>query len=285
MLFQLGNKTFEGLYAPSQWNRSGNEANLAEYDLINTKPRLQLTGETLEEISLSFKLRVEFCNPAQEVADLEAWKKTGEVLPLLLGSGEYVNDYVIKGITKNIVQTFSDGTPIELGITIDLLEFVPSSAADQQTATDRRSAAAVGDKTQTSRRPTQPKTPEAQAHQALMKAENSAWEAANAADEARSATTPANFADKVNGKVKQAQKAMDDARQRVSDVQQNINNATGIIAAVDNAKDKLQELGTIMTPPISTQDLNDAILNLQTGVRGVDTNSTVFTTDIILRKL
>lgn len=285
MLFQLGTKIFDGLFAPGNWSYSGNEANLAEYALINTKPRLQLTGETLEEVNLSFQLRAEYCNPDLEIKDLEARKKSGEVLSLLLGNGEYVNDYVIKSIGKNIIQTFADGTIIEAGITLSLLEFVPASVEEQQAASDRRTASAVGDKKQSVRRPVQKPTPEAEAHKALMNAENKAWEVANVATDMKNATTPTNFIDKVKGKIKQAQTAMDDTRQKITDAQQQINNATGIITAVNNAKDKLEEINDLMQPPISTQALNNAILNLQTGIRGVDTNATVFTTDIILRKI
>ena len=87
-------------------------------------------------------------------------------MPLLLGNGEYINDYVISGVEKNINQTFDDGTIIDAGVTINLLEFVPFSKDEQQAATDRRNAAAVGDKQQIARRPVQPKTSEAEAHTA-----------------------------------------------------------------------------------------------------------------------
>lgn len=284
MLFQLGNKQYDGLFAPESWSYSGNEANLAQYPLINTKPRLQNTGETLEELTFSFQLRVEFCNPAQEIDDLEQWKKDGEILPLLLGNGQYRGDYVIRSVDKEIVQTFNDGTIIEAQITLNLLEHVPDSAEEQQAATDRRNAAAVGDKKQIVRRPAQKPTSEAEAHAALMLAQNKAWEASEAAQKAMEAQSPESKITDVKRAISSAQDAMDAARQKVSDAQEQINNATGIISAVENAKDRLTEIGNLMQPPISLTALNDSILNLQTGIRGIDTNSTVFTENIILRR-
>lgn len=285
MLLQLGNKIFEGLYAPSALGYSGNEANLAEYSLINTKPRLQFTGQTLEEVTLQLKLRVEFCTPAQEIKDLEAWKAAGEILPLLLGNGEYVNDYVIRAIGKEITQTFNDGTIIEAEITVSLLEYVPGSEEEQQAASDRRNAAAVGDKKQVIRRPVQKPTPEAEAHKALMEAQNKSWEAAEEAIKAKDAQTPEEHISKVQSKVERAQAAMTDARDKISQAQEKITEATGIIASVNQAIDKLSEIGNLMQPPVSLTALNDSILNLQTGLRVVNESSTPFTNDIILRKL
>ncbi|MCO5285210.1 MAG: phage tail protein [Chitinophagaceae bacterium] len=285
MLLQLGNKVYEGLFVPSTISYSGNEANLAQYDLINTKPRLQFTGNTLEEVTLQFKLRIEFCTPAQEIKDLEAWKSTGEILPLLLGNGEYVNDYVIKSVGKEITQTFNDGTIVEVDITISLLEYVPGSEEEQQAASDRRKAAAVGYKKQVIRRPTQKPTSEAQAHTALMEAQNKSWEAAEEAEKMKNADVPEEHISKVQSKVAMAQAALEDARNKISEVQENITVATGVIASVNKAKDKLTEIGNLMQPPVSLTALNDSILNLQTGLRGVNDAAIPFTNDIILRKM
>ncbi len=285
MLLQLGNKVFEGVYAPAAMSYSGNEANLAQYALINSKPRLQFTGTTLEEVAIGLKLRADFCNPDQEIKDFDAWKNTGEILPLLLGNGEYVNDYVIQSIGKEITQTFNDGTIVEVDITISLLEYVPGSEEEQQAASDRRKAAAVGDKKQVIRRPTQKPTSEAQARTALMEAQNKSWEAAEEAEKMKNADVPEEHISKVQSKVAMAQAAMEDARNKISEVQENITVATGVIASVNKAKDKLTEIGNLMQPPVSLTALNDSILNLQTGLRGVNDAAIPFTNDIILRKM
>lgn len=285
MLLQLGNKIFEGLFAPGSISYSGNEANLAEYELINTKPRLQFTGQTLEEVSLYFKLRADFCNPSQEIKDLETWKGEARILPLLLGNGEYVNDYVIKSIGKEISQTFADGTIIEANVTISLLEYVPGSDEELQAATDRRNAAAVGDRKQVIRRPAQKPTSEAEAHRTLMEAQNKAWEAAEEAERAKNTDVPEEHISEVQSRIERAQQAMSQARERIDEVRDKVNNATGVIASINQAKDKLTEIASIMSPPVSLISLNDSILNLQTGLRSVNDNSTRFTNDVILRKI
>ena len=285
MLFQLGNKTFDGLFAPESWSYSGSEANLAEYALINTKPRLQPTGETLEELTITLQLRAEYCNPDREIKELESWKSNSEILPLLLGNGDYRNDYVIKSISKDILQTFSDGTIIEANITINLLECVPASNEAQQAAADRRNASAVGNKEQIGRRAAQKKTPEAEAHRALMDAQIKAWEAAEQAAPAPGEESTTGFMDKVKNKVQRAQDAMEDARQKIADTQATITNGTGIIGAINNAESKLTEIVSLLNPPLSLQNLNDSVLNLQTGLRGLSTAAAGFTNDVILRRV
>lgn len=283
MLFQLGTKEYSGLFAPDSWSHSGNEANLAQYDLIGTKPRLQNTGETLDELSLSMQLRAEYCTINEELETLETWKKNGEILPLLLGNGEYKNDYVIKSIGKTIVQTFADGTPIEVQITLSLLEAITPENAAEKTA--RKNAKAVGDKKQIAKIPKQPKTPEAEAHKVLMDAQIKAWEVANLAEKTKEAQNPLTFMDKVKKEVKNAQEKMDKAKGYINEAQQQINNATGIISSINQAKDNLTEIGSLMQPPLSLYNLNASILNLQSGLRGIDTNARVFTKDVILRKI
>lgn len=284
MLFQLNNKVFEGQLAPDSWSYSGNEANLAKYELINTKPRLQHTGETLEELSLSFRLRSDFCNVSDEILELEAWKTRGEILPLLLGDGTYLNDYVIQSVTKNIIQTLSDGVVVEAFVNIRLIEYIAESEEDRQAQMDRRNAAAVGDKKQVNRQPKQKKTSESEAHSALMTAQNEAWEAAEAAQKAKESPTPESHISDVKRKVKAAQEGMQSARDQISDVQQQVNNATGIIASINNTVNKLQEMTQLLTPPLSLSNLDASILNLQSSLRGIDQNATIFSQDVILRK-
>lgn len=216
MLIQLGDKEFRGVFAPTSWAYSGAEANLAEHALINSKPRLQHTGETLEELSLSFLLRAEFCHPEQEIADLEEWKSIGEVLPLLIGTGEYKGDYLLQGMSRTINQTFDDGTIIEADISLTLVEYVVADPLQQQTDTDRNNALAVGDVEQTTRRTPQPRTPPAEAHAALIEAQIESW---NSADEARKVLEsgqPQNYIDKVHKSVLKAQDKMQDAREKIN---------------------------------------------------------------------
>jgi len=284
MLFQLGNKQFEGVFSPQAWNYSGNEANLAQYELIGVKPMLQHMGETLEEVSLTLQLRADFCDLRKEISDLESWKKSGEILPLLLGNGDYLNDYVILGMTKSILQTFSDGEPIEISLNLNLIE-CSYSKIYVLNAKDKKNARAIGDKKQINKLPKQAPTSEFQAHKSLMEAQTKALETAELAQKTKESPKPEMLFSRVKNSVKEAQNKMSEARQKISDIQQRVNNVTGIISSINQAKDKLEEISTLMRHPISLNDLNDSILNLQSGIRGIDTNASVFTKDIILRKM
>lgn len=283
MIFQLGNKEFSGLYAPESWSYSGNEAVLSQYDLIAAKPRLQLGSETLEELSLQLTLRADFCNINQELQDFETWKSTGEILPLILGNGEYINDFVLKSAAKTISQTFSDGTPVEIQVSLSLLEVVPDP--DKKKINARKNARAVGDKQQINTLPPQPKTSEAQAHKALMDAQLKAWEAAEAANQTLQVDNPASLFDKVKNTFDQAQNNMTKAIDAISQTQQQIHNAAGIISALKESMAQLTEIKSLMIEPFSPENVNNSVLNVKNRIRAVNIASAVFTNDIILRKI
>lgn len=283
MIFQLGNKEFSGLYAPESWSYSGNEAVLSQYDLIGSKPRLELGSETLEELSLQITLRADFCNINQELQDFETWKSTGEILPLILGNGEYINDFVLKSAAKTISQTFSDGTPVEIQVSLSLLEAVPDP--DKKKINARKNARAVGDKQQINTIPPQPKTSEAQAHKALMDAQLKAWEAANTANQTLQVDNPASLFDKVKNTLDQAQNNMTKAIDAISQTQQQIHNAAGIISALKDSMAQLTEVKSLMIEPFSPENVNNSVLNVKNGIRAVNIASAVFTNDIILRKI
>jgi phage protein U len=283
MIFQLGNKEFSGLYAPEGWSYSGNEAVLSQYDLIGTKPRLQFGSETLEELSLNLTLRADFCNINQEIQDFETWKSKGEILPFILGNGEYIKDFVLKSVSKTISQTFSDGSPVEIQVSLSLLEVVPDP--DKKKANDRKNAKAVGNKQQVNKIPPQAKTSEAQAHKVLMDAQLKAWEAANIANQTVQMENPASLFDKVKKTVNETQDYMSKAVDYISEAQQQINNATGIISSINQSVAQLTEIKSLMKEPFSLENVKASVLNLKSGLRSTQTNSTVFTKDIIVRKI
>jgi len=280
MIFQLGNKEFSGLYAPEGWSYSGNEAVLSQYDLIGTKPRLQFGSETLEELSLNLTLRADFCNINQEIQDFETWKSKGEILPFILGNGEYIKDFVLRSVGKTISQTLSDGTPIEIQVSLSLLEV--ANDPDKKRTNERKNAKAVGDKM-----PPQAKTPEAQAHKALMQAQIKAWEAANITNQTVQMENPTSLFDKVKKTANETQDYMSKAVNYITEAQQQqqVNNASGIISAVNQSINQLTEIKSLMKEPFSLENVKASVLNLKSGIRSIETNSTMFTKDIILRKI
>lgn len=145
MLFQLGNIIFDKAFAPDSISR-GDETAYAEHALISQKPRLQPTGNNLEEIELPIKLRAEISDVTNTILTLKKSKDNFEVLPLLMGNGRYVGDFVIIKIDELQTVTLPDGTLIEAGINISLKEFVIPDKLQQQQNAARKMAFAAGEK-------------------------------------------------------------------------------------------------------------------------------------------
>ena len=145
MLLQLGDMVFEKAFAPDGITRA-DETTYAEHALISQKPRLQPTTNNLEEIDLPIKLRAEWCNVADTILKLKKSKDSFEVLPLLLGTGRYLGDYVILKLDEAQTVSLADGFAIEAVINISLKEYaIPDKLAQQQN-TARKQAFAVGEK-------------------------------------------------------------------------------------------------------------------------------------------
>lgn len=163
MYAQLGSIVFKGLYGFSDLSFSGNEAVLSELELVNQKPTLQKTGDTLIEISASITMRIEFCNPKQQIEDLLKYKSEGEVLPLLMGDGSYVGDFVIVSLPYTVDDAFGDGTIIQATVDLSLKEYVSNNKLEQKQIAARKNAIAIGDKNPVVVRNLQPPTLDKQA--------------------------------------------------------------------------------------------------------------------------
>ncbi|MBO9674414.1 MAG: phage tail protein [Sphingobacteriaceae bacterium] len=146
MYAQLGNIVFTGLYGFADLSFSGNEAALAELELINKKPTLQKVGDTLQEIFVTIIMRAEFCNPKQQIQALTSYKANGEVLPLLMGDGSYIGDFVIVSLPYSIDDAFKDGTIIQATVGLTLREFISNDKLEQKQLDAKQNALAVGDK-------------------------------------------------------------------------------------------------------------------------------------------
>lgn len=122
MYAKLGNIIFQQQKGFSTL-KSDYATKYAEHSLISGKPRLERTGEDLESLNISLTLHKSFADPLEAFNELNAARIAGEILPLVLGNGEYINDFVITGITKDIVQTAPDGTVIFMILGIGLKEY------------------------------------------------------------------------------------------------------------------------------------------------------------------
>lgn len=145
MLLQLGNIIFEKAFGPDAITRA-DETTYAEHALISQKPRLQPTANNLEEIELPMRLRAEWCNVTETILKLKKSKDEFEVLPLLMGTGRFMGDYVIIKLDEAQTQTFADGFLIEATVNISLKEYAIPDKLQQQQNAQRKQAFAVGEK-------------------------------------------------------------------------------------------------------------------------------------------
>lgn len=68
-------------------------------------------------------------------------------MPLIMGNGRYMGDYVITSITETPTQTMPDGAIVEMTVQVSLEEFASTDKVSQQQQAARKRGFAVGGKT------------------------------------------------------------------------------------------------------------------------------------------
>lgn len=121
MYAQLGTIRFEGAKGFTSFEESFAVV-YAQHALINRKPRLQATGDELDTISFEMYLHSEFTDPEADIETLRLAMKNREILPLILGNGRVLGNYVIPSFKKTTGFTDPSGNLIEATISVELLE-------------------------------------------------------------------------------------------------------------------------------------------------------------------
>lgn len=117
----LGDIRFEGYKGFSDFSAT-NETVLSEHSVIEGKPRLQKTGEKLEEISLKFLLHSRYTNPEADLETLQSYRRDARVVPFIAGSGYNYGDFAVKSISRTLIQTDNDGNIIGIEVEVSLIE-------------------------------------------------------------------------------------------------------------------------------------------------------------------
>jgi phage protein U len=121
MYAQLGNIVFQGLKGFTSF-QSKRETNLVQHAVIEGKPRLQRIGTNLEEVTITIQFHASFCVPETEMTALDSLREAAEIVPLLTGSGEFLGNFVIQAITKDVEELGTDGSLKSLTASLTLLE-------------------------------------------------------------------------------------------------------------------------------------------------------------------
>jgi phage protein U len=132
----LGDIKFEGPKGFQDFSAS-NETVLSEHPVIEGKPKLQATGEKLEEISLKFLLHAGFCNPEFELERLQAYRRNKQVVPFVAGDGTSFGDFVVKSVIRTYQQTDNKGAIIGIDIEVTLVEVYTPPGVKKRSASDK----------------------------------------------------------------------------------------------------------------------------------------------------
>ncbi|MEX3614360.1 MAG: phage tail protein [Burkholderia gladioli] len=116
-------------------------AQFAEHALIEGKPRLQWTGDKLDEVTWTLVFHLGFCDPEKELQKLKKLIAEHQAAPLHYSNGEYKGTFVATDCSATSRQVMRDGTLIWLEASLTLKEFVEPPAPVEQKAAQRPVAA------------------------------------------------------------------------------------------------------------------------------------------------
>jgi phage protein U len=160
MYAQLGEIRFEALKGFSSLSDK-KEALYAEHALIDGKPRLQRTGNALDEFTIGIKFHVSFCDPEAEYDALNRYRDDGEVLPLIYGTGYVEGNFVITSLNRTVNDTSATGEYIDIDVSIGLKEFYqPDLVAGNQKRALLNAFAVSADRPTPENVPVPPPTPD-----------------------------------------------------------------------------------------------------------------------------
>ena len=130
---QLGDVTFAVL-GPLVGVSARREIALAQHARIGAAPRLQATGDQLEEVTLDLAFDQAFTNPALAALAMRRVLAARAAVPFSFATGEVRGRYVLRAIEETLVTTDAAGYPTRVEMRAQLLEYVGDPAVDTATA-------------------------------------------------------------------------------------------------------------------------------------------------------
>ena len=106
-------------------------AEFAEHKVIEAKPRLQYTGDQLNEINIEIALHAFFCIPQDNLEQLRDALADHKARDFSFGNGEYLGSYVLTSLQETAQQTDAEGRLIEVRAHLTLKEYVGDDAQPQ----------------------------------------------------------------------------------------------------------------------------------------------------------
>ena len=118
----LGNTKLQLVSSINDLNET-NSYNYVQHERIENVPILQFLGRNLKEMNIRINLHSSFCNPEQELKNLNEIAEKATPVNFTKGNGEYLGYFLIQEIGQTIEQTSNNGDLIAVQTQIKLLEY------------------------------------------------------------------------------------------------------------------------------------------------------------------
>lgn len=125
----------------------------ARHEVLDGKPRLQRTGDELDEITIELAFHDYYCNPEAELKRLDEARLSGRAMPLVWGNGVVEGRFVVEKLRMTAQTADSTGKVTSLSATLSLLEYVEEEPLVSATREKRRQAPARKSKAKKSKAP------------------------------------------------------------------------------------------------------------------------------------
>ncbi len=241
MFATLGNDIiFDALISPESLTDQ-RETKYSEIALINGKPGLQRIGEALIKFSMSIHFHVDFCNPEDEYAKLNAARIAGTILPFVYGNGFNEGDFVITNLDRTINNSDAKGNLVDITCSLSLLEYAGTDAAARQIEQDKKNAFAIS-----SNRPL-PSTPQLQLDNPALLVSEENTKAMQSVSNADAATNEVNKAVGIvnTGVIDKAQKFVDQINEYTTIMNTQLTEVSASVAAINATTAAFTSLTTI----------------------------------------
>jgi len=264
MLAQLGNIKFEGLKTFQKFVETYSVI-LAQHAHINTRPGLQMVGANLDLKSIDILLHNAFCDVDAELDALKTAMSNGEILPLILGTGEVLGDFSISDMTVDVLQSAPNGKRLIVNVSINILQFFDADieSTKQNSAADNGLAVQDGNIKPIDITPPVPTDGAGGVAVALT---NAKVQTDGINVNIKNSVTFSDQADywysKISDALIKADGYLSQATDLLNDIQTEVSNYLSLVAAITDTRALIAAFSAIM-PPGSLLDLQTANAALQ----------------------
>jgi hypothetical protein len=142
MYAQIGDIILSGHYGFTAWSDEKG-SNIIEHPLIESKPRLQKIGDELDKFNFSVNLNRGFVDIEAETARWNKLVSDSTVVPVTLGTGEFLGNFILTKIKKVVDQTDASGGIVQCTLELNAVEFISDIQENKGTAVLSNNPASV----------------------------------------------------------------------------------------------------------------------------------------------